>query len=157
MIGGRDRSIMRTPDGKGACILDQRKLPWAVEWVELRSADDAARAIKEMWTRGAPMIGATGAYGLAMALADDPSDASLDAAYAALVTYPPDRDESALGARSVADAVRPLPARARGEPPSPAPTRFATRMTRSTARSASMGSNCSANFMRNTPTGRSTY
>jgi methylthioribose-1-phosphate isomerase len=43
-------------------ILDERKLPWAVEWVELSSADTAARAIREMWTRGAPPIGAVAAH-----------------------------------------------------------------------------------------------
>src|SRR3546814_17019161 len=60
--------------------MDQRKLPWAVEWVELTSAEMAATAIREMWTRGAPLIGATAAYGLCMALRADASDASLDAA-----------------------------------------------------------------------------
>ena len=72
--GQHTRSIMRTADGCGARILDQRKLPWAVEWVELRDAETAARAIREMWTRGAPLLAMTGAYGLAMALAADPSD-----------------------------------------------------------------------------------
>ena len=46
--GEHRRSIRRTEDGKGACILDQRKLPWEVKWVELRTADDAAVAIRDM-------------------------------------------------------------------------------------------------------------
>lgn len=85
--GERTRSIKRTADGAGVCILDQRDLPWKVTWVELRDVAAAARAIREMWTRGAPMIGATAAYGLAMALAADP--AGLDAAYATLLETRP--------------------------------------------------------------------
>ena len=65
--GTHQRSIKRTPDGRGACILDQRELPWKIVWVELRTMAEAERAIREMWTRGAPLIGATAAYGLAMA------------------------------------------------------------------------------------------
>ena len=69
-LGGiHTRSIRRTDDGKGATILDQRDLPWKITWVELRDAATAERAIREMWTRGAPLIGATAAYGLALALA----------------------------------------------------------------------------------------
>ena len=70
--GRPTRSIRRTEDGRGVVILDQRKLPWEVQWVELRDVDAAAVAIRDMWTRGAPMIGATAAYGYAMALAADP-------------------------------------------------------------------------------------
>jgi methylthioribose-1-phosphate isomerase len=87
--GEHRRSITRTEDGAGARILDQRLLPWEVRWVELRSAEAAAVAIREMWTRGAPMIGATAAYGLAMALAADPGDASLARTYAALLATRP--------------------------------------------------------------------
>ncbi|MBC9032233.1 S-methyl-5-thioribose-1-phosphate isomerase [Sphingomonas sp. JC676] len=100
--GVHRRSITRTDDGAGIRILDQRKLPWEVLWVELRDVDQAAVAIREMWTRGAPMIGATAAYGLAMALAVDPSDAALDAAYAKLLETRP----TAINLRWALDAVR---------------------------------------------------
>ena len=100
--GQPTRSIRRTDDGVGICILDQRKLPWEVKWVELRDLHSAAVAIREMWTRGAPMIGATAAYGYAMALAVDPSDASLDAAYAKLFETRP----TAINLRWALDAVR---------------------------------------------------
>ena len=55
-------------------IIDQTKLPHRLETMTLRSADDAARVIKNMNTRGAPLIGVVGAYGLALAVRDDPSD-----------------------------------------------------------------------------------
>jgi len=102
------RSITRTADGKGARILDQRRLPWEVVWVELRSARDAEVAIREMWTRGAPLIGATAAYGLAMALAEDGSDAGLDAAFALLAEARPTAVNLRWALEQVDAAVRPL-------------------------------------------------
>ncbi|MEG3176151.1 S-methyl-5-thioribose-1-phosphate isomerase [Sphingomonas sp. RB3P16] len=108
--GTHQRSITRTSDGAGARILDQRELPWTVKWVELRSAHEAEVAIREMWTRGAPLIGATAAYGLAMALAEDGSDAALDAAYAQLLESRPTAVNLKWALDIVAAAVRPLPA-----------------------------------------------
>src|SRR6201995_5689123 len=72
------RSIWLSDNGWSVPIFDQRHFPWRVEVAELTAADMAARAIKEMWTRGAPLIGATAAYGLCLALREDPSDASLE-------------------------------------------------------------------------------
>ncbi|MCW3848214.1 S-methyl-5-thioribose-1-phosphate isomerase [Sphingomonas sp. LB-2] len=100
--GEHRRSIRRTEDGKGACILDQRKLPWEVKWVELRTAGQAAVAIRDMWTRGAPMIGATAAYGLALALAEDPSDEGLAKGYGLLLETRP----TAINLRWALDTVR---------------------------------------------------
>jgi methylthioribose-1-phosphate isomerase len=106
--GSHQRSIRRTQDGRGACIMDQRELPWKIVWVELRSAAEAERAIREMWTRGAPLIGATAAYGLAMALAEDGSDAALDAAYASLLAARPTAVNLRWALDKVVEAVRPL-------------------------------------------------
>ncbi len=58
-------------------IIDQTKLPHAFVTLTLRSADVAAHAISTMQTRGAPLIGAVGAYGLALAMRDDASDENL--------------------------------------------------------------------------------
>ena len=104
------RSIARTAGG--VRILDQRKLPWSVEWVELRSADDAARAIREMWTRGAPLIGAVAAYGLAMALRDDPL--ALDHDHAMLLETRPTAVNLRWALDQVRDHVRNLPPGDRG-------------------------------------------
>jgi methylthioribose-1-phosphate isomerase len=71
--GKHYRSIW--PIGEDAFgIIDQTKLPHAFETMTLRSAEDAARVIKNMNTRGAPLIGVVGAYGLALAVREDPSD-----------------------------------------------------------------------------------
>ena len=106
--GTHTRSIMRTDDGAGARILDQRDLPWKVTWVELRDAATAERAIREMWTRGAPLIGATSAYGLALALAADPSDEGLAKAHQFLLEARPTAVNLRWALDDVADHVRPL-------------------------------------------------
>ncbi|WP_294329876.1 S-methyl-5-thioribose-1-phosphate isomerase [uncultured Sphingomonas sp.] len=108
--GQHNRSIARTTDGQGIRILDQRQLPWEIRWVELRDLDAAAVAIREMWTRGAPMIGATAAYGFAMGLAVDASDAGLAAAYATLVETRPTAINLRWALDQVRAAVEPLPA-----------------------------------------------
>ncbi|WP_109809475.1 S-methyl-5-thioribose-1-phosphate isomerase [Sphingosinithalassobacter portus] len=113
--GNHTRSIMRTADGRGARILDQRQLPWEIRWVELRTMEDAAVAIREMWTRGAPMVGATAAYGLAMALAEDPSDESLIAARDYLFHTRPTAVNLRWALDEVAKTVGPLPPEQRAQ------------------------------------------
>jgi methylthioribose-1-phosphate isomerase len=74
------RTIWLNADGWGVDIIDQRWLPHEFRIATLRSLGDAATAIRDMWVRGAPLIGAAAAYGLALAMRDDPSDAALAAA-----------------------------------------------------------------------------
>ncbi|MGE0238686.1 MAG: S-methyl-5-thioribose-1-phosphate isomerase, partial [Parvibaculaceae bacterium] len=75
------RTIWLNPDGWSVEIIDQTKFPHRFETVTLRTVDDAAHAIKDMLVRGAPLIGATAAYGMALAARIDPSDAALSKAY----------------------------------------------------------------------------
>ncbi|WP_298967276.1 S-methyl-5-thioribose-1-phosphate isomerase [uncultured Methylobacterium sp.] len=78
-IDGRPtRTIFPAPDGEGVLVIDQTRLPFAVETRLLRSEQDAAVAIRTMIVRGAPLIGVTAAYGLALAMREDSSDANLD-------------------------------------------------------------------------------
>jgi len=58
-------------------IIDQRWLPHEFRVVDLKVRDDFVKAIRDMWVRGAPLIGATAAYGVAVQMALDPSDKSL--------------------------------------------------------------------------------
>jgi methylthioribose-1-phosphate isomerase len=62
-------------------VIDQTRLPHRFETLELRTLEDAAHAIRAMIVRGAPLIGATAAYGLALAMRADASDAALDRAH----------------------------------------------------------------------------
>ena len=70
-------------------IIDQTRLPFEFVTLTLRSVDDAAVAIKTMQTRGAPLIGAVAAYGLALAVRADPSDENLTATHAMLAETRP--------------------------------------------------------------------
>jgi methylthioribose-1-phosphate isomerase len=74
------RTIWLGEDGSSAEIIDQTKLPFALDVVPLRTLDDAAHAISSMQVRGAPLIGATAAYGVALAMRADASDDGLSRA-----------------------------------------------------------------------------
>ena len=83
------RTIWLGADGASVEIIDQTKLPFALEIVSLKTLDDAAHAISSMQVRGAPLIGATAAYGVALALRADPSDEGLDRACEVLAATRP--------------------------------------------------------------------
>lgn len=70
-------------------IIDQRQLPHQFVIAELKSLDDAATAIRDMWVRGAPLIGATAAWGIWLAMCKDPSDLSLEHACSKLLATRP--------------------------------------------------------------------
>jgi len=74
------RTIWLAEDGWSVEVIDQTRLPHALVVIPLKSMEDAARAILTMQVRGAPLIGATAAYGLAMAIRQDASDAAVDTA-----------------------------------------------------------------------------
>jgi len=75
------RTIWLNDDGWSVEIIDQTIFPFCFETVILRTVPDCARAITDMLVRGAPLIGATAAYGMALAVRADASDAGLDQAY----------------------------------------------------------------------------
>jgi methylthioribose-1-phosphate isomerase len=77
--GTHYRSVWVDPaDGWSVRILDQTKLPWAVEILRLTDEAQVANAIRSMQVRGAPLIGAVAAYGVALAMRADPSGANLE-------------------------------------------------------------------------------
>ncbi|HEY9347321.1 MAG TPA: S-methyl-5-thioribose-1-phosphate isomerase, partial [Inquilinus sp.] len=83
------RTIWPAEDGWRVVIIDQTRLPHGFETVVLETEDQAAHAIRSMQVRGAPLIGATGAYGLALALRADASDTALAASYDRLLATRP--------------------------------------------------------------------
>ena len=109
------RALRHPPDARFIEVLDQRALPHVALPVKIADADTAALAIRRMWVRGAPLIGAVGAYGLALALDRDASDATLAKAHAALDATRP----TAINLRWALDRVRAavalLPADARAD------------------------------------------
>jgi methylthioribose-1-phosphate isomerase len=68
------RTIWRTQDGRAVEVIDQTALPHALRTVVLTDVEAARAAIADMIVRGAPLIGATGAYGMALATQADASD-----------------------------------------------------------------------------------
>lgn len=83
------RTIWLNPDGWSVEIIDQTKFPHRFETVTLRTSEDAAHAIKDMLVRGAPLIGATAAYGMALQARVDVSDEALAEAYERLLATRP--------------------------------------------------------------------
>ena len=103
------RALVR-PDG-ARCIetIDQRALPHSVVTTKIADADMAALAIRDMWVRGAPLIGAVGAYGLALALDRDASDVALTKAHAMLDATRPTAVNLRWALNRVRAAVATLP------------------------------------------------
>ncbi len=83
------RTIWPAPDGRTVEIIDQTRLPHELIIARLATVDDAARAIATMQVRGAPLIGAAAAYGMALAAGGDPSDRGIEAAAAKLAATRP--------------------------------------------------------------------
>jgi methylthioribose-1-phosphate isomerase len=103
------RTIWLAEDGWAVTVIDQTKLPHAFETQRWETAAQAADGIRTMVVRGAPLIGAAGAYGLALALRADPSDAALDNAHALLLATRPTAVNLAWGLDRIRRAVETLP------------------------------------------------
>jgi methylthioribose-1-phosphate isomerase len=78
------RTLRAHPERHAFDIIDQTRLPHALHWLRVNTLDEAAHAIRAMQVRGAPLIGATAAYGLAIALGDEAGDSRLQEAVARL-------------------------------------------------------------------------
>ena len=87
--GKPTRTIWVESDGASLGIIDQTLLPHRFSVARLRTLDDAAHAIQFMQVRGAPLIGATAAYGMWLAMRDDASDEGLERARASLLATRP--------------------------------------------------------------------
>jgi methylthioribose-1-phosphate isomerase len=87
--GKHTRSVWVEADGWSVGAIDQTLLPYRYAPIALRTVADAARAIASMQVRGAPLIGAVAAYGVALGVRENPSDAALERAYQALIATRP--------------------------------------------------------------------
>ncbi len=111
--GEHFRSIWVAPDSGHVRIIDQRWLPHEFRLADLLTGDDFATAIGEMWVRGAPLIGATAAYGVAVEMARDASDAALDAIWSLLHETRPTAINLRWALDDMRARLRPLPIVAR--------------------------------------------
>jgi methylthioribose-1-phosphate isomerase len=96
------RTIWVSDDARSVYIIDQTKLPFEFVTRKLTSVEDAAEAISVMRVRGAPLIGATAAYGMCLAMSENTSDDTLDQAYEMLVATRP----TAVNLRWALDEMR---------------------------------------------------
>ena len=87
--GKHFRSIWLEPDGWTVGAIDQRRLPHQFVIAQLTTLEAAADAIRSMLVRGAPLIGATAAYGMALAMRAHASDAAIDRAHKLLIATRP--------------------------------------------------------------------
>jgi methylthioribose-1-phosphate isomerase len=109
-VNGRpQRTIWPGGDGASVEIIDQTRLPHEFAVARLDSPEGAAHAISAMLVRGAPLIGATAAYGLWLAMLRDPSDASLRAAGAALLATRPTAVNLCWAVDRMTSWIAPLP------------------------------------------------
>jgi methylthioribose-1-phosphate isomerase len=113
--GKHYRTIWLGEDGTTVQAIDQTLLPHRFVIRDFRTVEDAEKAIRTMIVRGAPLIGAAAAYGMALAMATDPSDANLEHGYKVLMASRP----TAVNLRWALDDLRallaPLPAVQRRE------------------------------------------
>jgi methylthioribose-1-phosphate isomerase len=100
--GTHTRSIWLNEDGWSVGVIDQTCLPHRFITQRLASVEDAALAITDMIVRGAPLIGATAAYGLALAMRADPGEANLAKSAGMLLATRP----TAVNLRWVVDRLR---------------------------------------------------
>ncbi|WP_425259506.1 S-methyl-5-thioribose-1-phosphate isomerase [Rubrivivax sp. RP6-9] len=109
------RPIRALPGRAGVEIIDQRLLPHRLQLERLHTPAQVHTAIRDMWVRGAPLIGATAAYGLALQMNMDAEDAALDASAAFLRAARPTAVNLAWALDRMLAVLRPLPAAARRE------------------------------------------
>ena len=113
--GKHFRSVWLEPDGWSVGAIDQRRLPHEFVIAKLTDCAAAADAIRSMLVRGAPLIGATAAYGMALAMRDDRSDAAIDRAYDMLIATRPTAVNLKWALEEMRAMLRPLAPSARTE------------------------------------------
>jgi len=104
------RTIWPTADNTAVEIIDQTKLPHVFATLRLNTMRDAERAIRDMEVRGAPLIGVTAAYGVALAMRADASDAALSEACSVLLAARPTAVNLRWGVEKMRALLAPLPA-----------------------------------------------
>ncbi len=109
------RTIWLNDDGRAVDIIDQRWLPHEFRIVTLSSVEDVATAIRDMWVRGAPLIGVTAAYGVAIAMRADPSDEALEAVWHTLHETRPTAINLRWALDEMTRLLKPLPVAERAD------------------------------------------
>jgi methylthioribose-1-phosphate isomerase len=102
-VGGKPyRTIWLNDDGTSVSVIDQTLLPHRFKIVKWRTVEDVAEGIRSMVVRGAPLIGASAGYGIALGMLRDPSDKAFQRAYELLFASRP----TAVNLRWALDRMR---------------------------------------------------
>jgi methylthioribose-1-phosphate isomerase len=113
--GNPRRTIWPAPDNTAVEIIDESRLPHEFVTVLLENMRDAEHAIRSMQVRGAPLIGVTAAYGVALSMKHHASDAALKATCDMLVKARPTAVNLRWAVEHMREFLLPLPAEQRGE------------------------------------------
>ncbi len=109
------RTLWPTADNSAMEIIDQTRLPHEFVTVRLENMRDAEHAIRSMQVRGAPLIGVTAAYGVALSMKHHASDAALQATCDMLAKARPTAVNLRWAIERMRDFLSPLPASERAE------------------------------------------
>ena len=109
----RRRSLWPAPEGDAVLVIDQRLLPHQLVVARLDSVATVRTAIVDMWVRGAPLIGAAAAYGIALQCRVAADDDALRATQAWLDSARPTAVNLAWATQRMVQALLPLPVAAR--------------------------------------------
>ncbi len=108
-VNGKSYRTIWPTDDYAVGIIDQTRLPHEFVTVRLESMRDAERAIRDMWVRGAPLIGVTAAYGVALSMKHHASDAALEASCGVLLAARPTAVNLRWGVERMRAFLVPLP------------------------------------------------
>jgi len=114
-LGSLRRTIWPSGDARAVWIIDQCVLPHRFETRALATLQDAVTAIRDMWVRGAPLIGVTAAYGLALQARTDAGDAAIATAAEALTQARPTAVNLAWAVQRMRQALGSVPPRERAD------------------------------------------
>jgi len=89
LIDGIPRQSIESNDNYDVKIIDQTLLPHELKYIYLNNFSDCCKAIKDMWVRGAPLIGVTASYGMFFALSEDPTEKNINESFKKLIDTRP--------------------------------------------------------------------
>jgi len=109
-VAGKHYRSLWADEAQGVVhIIDQTRLPHVFETRSIGTVEEMAEAIKSMRVRGAPLIGVAATFGIALAVARDPSDESISRASALLRTTRPTAVNLAWAIGRMRERLAPLP------------------------------------------------
>jgi methylthioribose-1-phosphate isomerase len=105
LIDGISRKSLESNDNYEVKIIDQTLLPHKLKYIALENFDDCCRAIKDMWVRGAPLIGVTASYGMYFAVKENPSIRNIQESFEKLLVTRPTAIDLKWALKNIIDII----------------------------------------------------